>query len=114
MLFQILLCVCVLGTACAIPQYTAFGAGSKGGGYGAFNAARGSGGGYGGYGAGRGAACRNEEIMITQKVCKIEWEEDCTTSKKKIGEKVVYDKKCEDREVNDCKWVQIVYQDFPR
>eukprot|EP00091_Calanus_sinicus_P019337 TRINITY_DN4818_c0_g1_i1.p1 TRINITY_DN4818_c0_g1~~TRINITY_DN4818_c0_g1_i1.p1 ORF type:complete len:151 (-),score=79.45 TRINITY_DN4818_c0_g1_i1:198-593(-) len=60
-----------------------------------------------------GAACRNEEIMITQKVCKIEWEEECTTSKKKIGEKVVYDKKCEDREVNDCKWVQIVYQDFP-
>ena len=91
----------------------------KGAGYnGAFNPGEwrreGVVGGYGGYGAGRGTACRNEEIMITQKVCKIEWEEDCTTSKKKIGEKVVYDKKCEAREVNDCKWVQIVYQDFPR
>merc|ERR1711970_677444 len=29
--------------------------------------------------------------MITQKVCRIEWEEDCSTSKKKIGEKVVYE-----------------------
>merc|ERR1719347_205048 len=51
--------------------------------------------------------------MITQKVCRIEWEEDCSTSKKKIGEKVVYDKKCEDREVQECKTVQVVYQDFP-
>merc|ERR1719187_769711 len=101
---KVLLFVCALGLANALPQYTAFG------GQGSYGA---RGGGGGGYGGARGAACRNEEVMITQKVCRIEWDEDCTTSKQKIGEKVVYDKKCEDKEVNDCKWVQIVYQDFP-
>ena len=109
--FQLLLFICVLGASYAAPQYTNFGGGARGAVYGAFNAARG---GAGGYGAGRGAACRNEEIMITQKVCKIEWDEDCTTAKKKIGEKVVYDNVCADKEVNECKTVQIVYQDFPR
>ena len=103
--------MCLLGSTYAVskPAYTAFGGGGRGGGYGAYGAARG-GGGYGGH----QAACKTEEIMISQKVCKIEWDEDCTTSKEKVGEKVVYEKKCEDREVNDCKWVQIVYQDFPR
>ena len=52
--------------------------------------------------------------MIEQAICKIEWEEDCTTSKKKVGEQVVYEKQCEDKKVKDCNWVQIVYQDFPR
>ena len=101
--FQVLLTVVALGLVNAVPQYTAFGGQQGYGGRGGR-----------GFGGTRGAACRNEEVMITQKVCRIEWEEDCSTSKKKIGEKVVYDKKCEDREVQECKTVQVVYQDFPR
>lgn len=51
--------------------------------------------------------------MIPQMVCRIEWEEECSTSNKKIGEKVVYQKKCENREVKVCKWVQFFHPQYP-
>ena len=56
----------------------------------------------------------SEGTMISKKACIIEWEEECTTKKKKVGEQVVYETKCENRDVNDCKWVQMLYQEFPR
>ena len=50
-----------------------------------------------------------ETVTIQQNVCRLEWEEQCSVTRKKVGEEVVYDNKCEDREVMDCKMVQMVY-----
>ena len=65
-------------------------------------------------GWGRQGVCKTEEISIPQMLCKIEWKEECSTNNKKVGEKVVYEKECKDREVKDCKWVQFVHPKYPR
>ena len=66
------------------------------------------------FGWGRKVVCKTEDVRIPQMVCRIEWGEECSTSNKKIGEKVVYQKKCEDREVKVCKWVLFFHPKYPR
>ena len=63
---------------------------------------------------GSGTGCRAENVKIQQNVCKVDWVEECNTERQKVGERVVYEKVCADREVMDCKTVQMVYQDVPR
>merc|ERR1711915_239979 len=66
-----------------------------------------------GYGWGRRELCKRERFEISVMDCRLEWEQDCSTSQKKVGERVVYDKKCKDREVKDCKWVQFAHPKYP-
>ena len=61
-----------------------------------------------------GTGCRGENVKIQQNVCKVNWQEECTTERKKVGERLVYENVCADREVMDCKTVQMVYQEIPR
>ena len=63
---------------------------------------------------GSGPGCRAENVKIQQNVCKVDWQQDCNTDRKKVGERVVYEHVCADREVMDCKTVQMVYQEIPR
>ena len=58
--------------------------------------------------------CRSEDVRIPTMSCRIEWEEECNKDNKKVGEKVVFEKECEDRKVKDCKWVQYIHPRFPR
>ena len=46
-------------------------------------------------------------------MCGIDWAEECSSERRKVGERVVYETECKDREVTECKTVQMVYQDFP-
>ena len=62
----------------------------------------------------RGAGCREEEVTIQSSVCRITWEEECSVARKTVGQRVVMETECADREVMDCKTVQMVYQEFPR
>jgi len=61
----------------------------------------------------RRGRCKSEDVKIPIMSCKIEWEEECNTDNKKVGEKVVYEQKCEDKDVKDCKWVQYIHPKFP-
>ena len=63
---------------------------------------------------GRGATCREEGLIIQTSVCTLEWGEECTVARKTVAKRVVMETQCEDREVMDCKVVQVVYQEFPR
>ena len=63
---------------------------------------------------GSGTGCRAENVKIQQNVCKVDWQQECNTERKKVGERVVYEHVCADREVMDCKTVQMVYQEIPR
>merc|ERR1712215_63115 len=116
--------LCVLSLTCLLPGsysvYTAFGSAGQAGVHGAYGAGQaGIYGGFqrqGGYGNNYklgSQSCKTENTMIDQKECRIEWEEKCSSEERKVGEKVVYETQCENREVNDCKWVQMVYQQFP-
>ena len=62
----------------------------------------------------RGAGCREEEVTIQSSVCRITWEEECSVARKTVGQRMVMETECADREVMDCKTVQMVYQEFPR
>ena len=53
-------------------------------------------------------------MTIPQNVCRLDWEQECKVARRKVGEKVVYEKECADKEVMDCKTVQMVYQEVPR
>ena len=67
-----------------------------------------------GPGLGRGATCREEGLIIQTSVCTLEWGEECAVARKTVAKRVVMEAQCEDREVMDCKVVQVVYQEFPR
>ena len=79
---------------------------------------------FGGEGGGReaglssrlrsGAGCREEEVTIQSSVCRLTWEEECSVARRTVGQRVVMQTECADREVMDCKTVQMVYQEFPR
>ena len=75
---------------------------------------------FGGEGGGRepglrrGGSCREEEATIQASVCTITWEEECSVARRTVGQRVVMQTECNDREVMDCKTVQMVYQEFPR
>lgn len=62
----------------------------------------------------RGGGCREEEATIQASVCRITWEEECSVARRTVGQRVVMKTECNDREVMDCKTVQMVYQEFPR
>ena len=62
----------------------------------------------------RGAGCREEEVTIRSSVCRLTWEEECSVARRTVGQRVVMETECADREVMDCKTVQMVYQEFPR
>ena len=62
----------------------------------------------------RGAGCREEEVTIQSSVCRITWEEECSVARRTVGQRMVMETECADREVMDCKTVQMVYQEFPR
>merc|ERR1711872_80466 len=66
-----------------------------------------------GLGWNRRQICKTEDVDIQVMRCRLEWEEECSTENKKVGEKVVYQKECEDRDVKDCKWVQYVHPKYP-
>ena len=62
----------------------------------------------------RGGGCREEGATIQASVCRITWEEECSVARRTVGQRVVMQTECSDREVMDCKTVQMVYQEFPR
>ena len=62
----------------------------------------------------RGGGCREEGATIQASVCRITWEEECSVARRTVGQRVVMQTECNDREVMDCKTVQMVYQEFPR
>ena len=62
----------------------------------------------------RGAGCREEEVTIRSSVCRLTWEEECSVARRTVGQRVVMETECADREVMDCKTVQMVYQEFPK
>ena len=61
-----------------------------------------------------GAGCREEEVSLERSVCSLAWEEECSVARRTVGQRVVMETECADREVMDCKTVQMVYQEFPR
>ena len=59
-----------------------------------------------GYGWGRQKFCKRDKIEIQVMDCRLHWDQECATSQKKAGERVVYEKKCENREVKACNRLQ--------
>ena len=49
--------------------------------------------------------CKVEMVTIVRTNCKVEFDEACTTEEKVVGDKVTYDKECEEKEVEECNHV---------
>jgi len=52
--------------------------------------------------------CTVEETSISWTTCKVEFDESCSTEEKIVGDKITFDKECEEREVKECKPVHYV------
>eukprot|EP00092_Neocalanus_flemingeri_P072131 GFUD01088731.1.p1 GENE.GFUD01088731.1~~GFUD01088731.1.p1 ORF type:complete len:167 (-),score=61.72 GFUD01088731.1:144-644(-) len=52
--------------------------------------------------------CKVEMVTIVRTNCKVEFDEECTTEEKVVGDKVTYDRECEEKEVEECKPVHYI------
>jgi len=52
--------------------------------------------------------CKVEMVTMVRTHCKVEFDEACTTEEKVVGDKVTYDKVCEEKEVEVCKPVHYI------
>ena len=52
--------------------------------------------------------CKVEMVTIVRTNCKVEFDEECTTEEKVVGDRVTYDKECEEKEVEECKPVHYI------
>ena len=52
--------------------------------------------------------CKVEMVTIVRTNCKVDFDEACTTEEKVVGDKITYDKECEDKEVEECKPVHYI------
>ena len=53
-------------------------------------------------------SCKVEMITISRTNCRVEFDEECTTEEKVVGDKVTYEKECEEEEVEECKPVHYI------
>ena len=51
---------------------------------------------------------------MSRRVCSVGWGEECSTARRRVGERVEQEQQCGDREVRHCRTVQLLYQQFPR
>ena len=52
--------------------------------------------------------CKVEMVTIVRTNCKVEFDEECTTEEKIVGDKVTYEKECEEKEVEECQPVHYI------
>ena len=52
--------------------------------------------------------CTMEMVTMVRTNCKVEFDEACTTEEKVVGDKVTYEKECEEKEVEECKPVHYI------
>ena len=53
-------------------------------------------------------SCKVEMITISRTNCRVEFDEECNTEEKIVGDKVTYEKECEEKEVEECKPVHYI------
>ena len=52
--------------------------------------------------------CQSETTTIERTNCKVEYDEECETKEKVVGDKVTYKKECEEKEVDECRPVHYI------
>merc|ERR1712212_1201896 len=52
--------------------------------------------------------CKVEMVTIVRTNCKVEFDEECTSEEKVVGDKLTYEKECEEKEVEECQPVHYI------